>query len=138
MMVMSPNVSDKLMHFSGFFGLATLLCWVIPTRTSVVRKFAWVAAISLCYAAFDELSQGFVRGRTTDIRDFAADAAGTFSAIAVYAAVRSLFPRLSKFPPDSEEIGNDPVAHRPSDKPYDTDQDQLRHRDRGEAKAKSA
>jgi len=84
----SPRISDKLLHFSAFFGLAMLLCWVIPTRSSPWRKFIAVAAVAVVYGAFDEITQSFVRGRTTDIRDFAADALGAFSAISLYAGGR--------------------------------------------------
>ena len=89
------RVSDKTMHFSSFFGLAMLLCWVIQTRTTAVRKFLTVLVISLCYAAIDEITQGFVRGRQTDIMDFAADSLGVVTAIVFYALMRFLLPRLS-------------------------------------------
>lgn len=86
----APRMWDKAQHFGAFFGLAMLLCWVIPTRRSPWRKFLTVAAIAMLYAAFDELTQGFVRGRSTDIRDFAADTLGTWSAIGIYAFCRWL------------------------------------------------
>lgn len=86
-----PRVSDKWLHFSGFFGLTILLCWVISTRKSAVKKFLFIAALTLAYGAFDEISQGFVRGRVPDIRDFAADALGIFSAIALYATARVVY-----------------------------------------------
>jgi VanZ family protein len=104
MPAITPKVSDKLLHFCGFFGLAFLLCWVIPTRDKPVRKFVFVALVALSYAAFDEISQGFVRGRVADIRDFAADAAGIFSAIAFYATARKLFPQYSSSPSDEDAM----------------------------------
>lgn len=85
---MMPRISDKILHFSAFFGLATLLCYVVPVRRSAWRKFGLVALIALTYGAFDELTQSFVRGRSTDLNDYFADVLGVFSAIAIYATVR--------------------------------------------------
>ena len=89
------RITDKELHFSAFFGLAILLCWVIQTRTTAAKKFGKVLAIGLSYAAIDEITQGFVRGRQTDIADFAADSCGILSAIALYALMRFFLPRLS-------------------------------------------
>ena len=85
---LATNVWDKAIHFTAYFGLATLLCYVIPVRQSAWRKFGIVALIALAYGAFDELTQSFVKGRSTDIQDFLADALGVFSAIAIYATLR--------------------------------------------------
>lgn len=85
---MAPRVWDKALHFTAFFGLATLLCYVVPVRRSAWRKFGIVALIALAYAAFDEITQSFVKGRSTDVNDFFADALGIFSAIALYATLR--------------------------------------------------
>jgi len=90
-----PRISDKVMHFSGFFILTILLCWVVPTRRKAIRKFAIVACVALAYGIFDEFSQGFVRGRTPDVRDFAADSIGVFVAISLYALMRSMLPKWS-------------------------------------------
>ncbi|WP_231615762.1 VanZ family protein [Novipirellula artificiosorum] len=87
-----PAISDKLMHFSAFAGLGLLLCY-ITTSDRLVRRFSMIAAIGLCYAAADEWSQGFVKGRTTDVMDFLADAAGLFAAIAVYLICRAIYYR---------------------------------------------
>lgn len=84
----APNVWDKALHFSAFFGLATLLCYVVPVRRSAWRKFGTVALIALAYGAFDELTQSLVRGRFTDMNDFFADVLGVSSAIAIYATLR--------------------------------------------------
>ena len=97
-----PRVSDKAMHFSGFFILTILLCWVVPTRRKAIRKFAIVACVALAYGIFDEFSQGFVRGRTPDVRDFAADSTGVFVAISLYALTRSMLPKWSDQTPLKE------------------------------------
>jgi VanZ family protein len=91
----SPKLSDKELHFGAFFGLTILLCWVIQTRTTAAKKFAKVLVIAISYAAIDEITQGFVSGRTPDLYDFAADSCGVLSAIAFYALMRILLPRLT-------------------------------------------
>ncbi len=86
--------SDKTQHFLAFFGLATLLCWAIPTRGRPLRKIAIVLAIAIPYAAFDEWSQRFVPRRQVDIEDFYTNALGILAAIACYATVRWLYLKL--------------------------------------------
>jgi VanZ family protein len=95
----APRMWDKAQHFGAFFGLALLLCWVIPTRHSAWQKFLTVAVIAMLYGAFDELTQGFVRGRSTDIRDFIADSLGIWTAISVYALCRWLNLDPARFIP---------------------------------------
>ena len=90
-----PRITDKELHFSGYFALTILLCWVLQTRTTAAKKFGKVLAITLSYAALDEITQGFVRGRQTDIMDFAADSCGILSAIALYALMRFLMPKIA-------------------------------------------
>ena len=90
---MPARVTDKTLHSVAFFGLTILLCWVVQTRDHVWRKFAWVAMIAISYAAFDEITQSFVRGRTTDVKDFVADTLGILAAISVYATLRRLLPQ---------------------------------------------
>ena len=82
-----PSVNDKVMHFTAFFGLAMLLCYC-PTSTRVWRRFPIIVAMCLVYACVDELTQSLVRGRHSDVMDFLADAAGTLTAVILYATVR--------------------------------------------------
>src|SRR6056297_4189238 len=70
-----PRMNDKVLRFLAFFGLAMLLCYCTRSRY-LWRRFVSIAAICLGYALFDEWTQSFVQGRTTDIFDFAADASG--------------------------------------------------------------
>ncbi|MGV3482977.1 MAG: VanZ family protein [Planctomycetaceae bacterium] len=108
---MSPVVTDKLLHFTAFFGLSILLCWVIQTRRHVWQKFAWVAVIAISYAGFDEITQSFVRGRTTDVKDFAADCLGIFTAIALYAALRWALPQWTSATPAGNESVEDEATY---------------------------
>ncbi|MEM9369478.1 MAG: VanZ family protein [Planctomycetota bacterium] len=82
------SVSDKIEHFSAFFGLTLLLCYVSTSR-GVWRRLAVIAGIVIVYAAIDEWTQRFVR-RTPDLLDFAADLFGMLTAMTVYLVARWL------------------------------------------------
>lgn len=88
----APDVGDKSKHFTAFFGLGVLLCYVTNSRHLVLR-FAIIAAIGITYAAVDELTQNLVRGRVADVWDFVADVAGLLSAIALYSFARLFVER---------------------------------------------
>ncbi|TWU51652.1 VanZ like family protein [Rubripirellula reticaptiva] len=85
----SPKVNDKIKHFSAFFGLALLMCYT-TNSDRLLKRFAMIAAVGMAYAAFDEITQGLVPGRTTDVMDFAADTAGILTAIGCYAVARMI------------------------------------------------
>ncbi|SMP55846.1 VanZ like family protein [Neorhodopirellula lusitana] len=89
-----PRINDKILHFSAFFGLAMLLCYCTNSRR-LLKRFGIIAAVCLTYGMLDEWTQSFVRGRSTDIYDFAADATGTLLAISLYATVRVIWGRRS-------------------------------------------
>lgn len=83
----SPRVNDKAKHFSAFFLLGGLLCYV-TTSTRVRSRFLAIAVVGMAYAAIDEMTQALVPGRYADVMDFVADTAGLLSAIALYLLVR--------------------------------------------------
>ncbi|TWT50328.1 VanZ like family protein [Rubripirellula amarantea] len=83
----SPDVNDKVKHFSAFFGLATLLCYV-TTSPKLWKRFSIIAVVCMSYAAIDEITQGLVPGRVPDFRDFCADTLGILTAISLYATAR--------------------------------------------------
>lgn len=89
-----PRVNDKIMHFTAFFILATLLCYCTSSN-QVWRRAGWIVFICLVYAVIDELTQALVRGRSPDVMDFAADAAGTLLAVSLYFAIRQSWRRYS-------------------------------------------
>lgn len=90
-----PRINDKVMHFTAFYVLATILCYC-TTSEKLVRRFGTIVAVCLLYGLLDEWTQSFVRGRTTDLYDFAADACGTISAVAIYMSGRYLWKRRQK------------------------------------------
>jgi len=93
---MGIRVSDKIQHFTAFFGLATLLYWVVPARRNVIRKVAIVLVVAIGYAAFDEWTQRFSPRRTVDIRDFLTNVSGIMTATLVYVISRAIWLRLRR------------------------------------------
>ena len=83
----SPKIHDKSKHFLAFFGLATMLCYVTNSRNTV-KRFGLIAIACLTYAAVDEVTQGWIPGRTPDFQDFIADAIGVSLAIGTYTCLK--------------------------------------------------
>uniref|UniRef100_A0A7C2K0X2 VanZ-like domain-containing protein n=1 Tax=Schlesneria paludicola TaxID=360056 RepID=A0A7C2K0X2_9PLAN len=67
--------NDKLLHFAGYAGLGFLVATGLLLRTTRRGQFVWASLAILLWAWVDELTQPFV-GRTADIYDWLADAAG--------------------------------------------------------------
>jgi VanZ family protein len=85
------HVSDLLLHFAAYAGLAVLVIraiasgrWTQLTAGSFLK--AWV--VSAGYGITDELHQYLVPGRYASVADWIADALGAASALAMVAAVR--------------------------------------------------
>jgi len=78
------GVADKPAHALAYVGLAGLIARALggglPPRITAVR-FVIGFAISVIYAASDELHQWFVPGRSADLADVAADAIGAAVAL---------------------------------------------------------
>ena len=77
-----PSNTDKPLHWLAYLGLAVLvvraLAGGLPRRISLAVAAAAVA-ITITYGATDELHQLFVPGRTADVYDLMADAAGALA-----------------------------------------------------------
>lgn len=80
-----PNV-DKLAHFGAYAVLGALLAFA-AFRTGV--PVAAAVLIGVLYGASDEIHQMFVPGRSPDVLDWAADAAGVITACYLYTRWRS-------------------------------------------------
>ena len=80
---LGPKVSDKAKHFTAFFLLGTLLCYV-TNSTDWMKRFISIGVLGMLYAGIDEYTQRFVPGRYPDFYDFVADSLGLWSAIAAY------------------------------------------------------
>jgi VanZ family protein len=80
-----PNV-DKLAHFGAYAVLGALLAFAAHrTRTPLVVAIL----LGVLYGASDEIHQMYVPGRSPDVLDWAADAAGVITACYLYTRWRS-------------------------------------------------
>lgn len=97
---MNHGVNDKVKHFSAFFLLGGLLCYV-TNSPHWFKRFAIIGLVGMTYAALDEITQNFIPGRYPDVLDFAADTAGLWTAIALYVAAKYVYLLFNK--PSSEQ-----------------------------------
>jgi VanZ family protein len=82
-------VVRKLGHM-GVFGILALLSWrALAGTTAWRRPLAWAFALTVLYAATDELHQGFVAGRHLSAVDVGIDATGALIALAATGLIRS-------------------------------------------------
>lgn len=96
------NVNDKVKHFSAFFLLGGLLCYVTNSQRWLLR-FSLIGLVGMVYAAIDEITQSFIPGRYPDVLDFAADSAGLWTAILVYVAAKGIHASFRRMP-QSESV----------------------------------
>jgi hypothetical protein len=85
---------DKVVHFSGYFGLAFLLAWVLigPAKPHP-RTLAIILFVAVFYAAMDEVTQDWVETRTSDVLDWLADSAGATAGLVAYLVLNRHFRR---------------------------------------------
>ena len=80
-------VQDKTIHFIAFFGVGVALFWAMRLAKPARRELgATVLGILLVYAAIDEWTQPLA-GRSCELADWYADAAGAAAAVVVCSAV---------------------------------------------------
>ena len=89
------EVNDKVKHFSAFFLLGGLLCYV-TNSPRWLKRFVIIGVVGMTYAAIDEITQNFIPGRYPDVFDFVADAAGLWTAIAIYVAAKYVHLAFNK------------------------------------------
>jgi len=79
-----PRISDKWLHGIGYFVVfSTLAATLAGHRVPRLRRIIWVLAVTVAYAAFDEITQPLV-GRDASLADWTADVTG--GALAALAA----------------------------------------------------
>lgn len=85
---------DKVVHFLAYAGLGAGMVAVLPSvwRKSVLGLLLAIAAACL-YGVIDEVIQGFVPGRTADVLDWCADAAGATVGAAIVWSLAGLTRR---------------------------------------------
>jgi VanZ family protein len=77
-----PAFTRVIAHFTEYALLAALWVWALAPSLGR-RALVAAAAISILYAASDELHQSFVRGRDSSPFDLAIDALGVAVAVAL-------------------------------------------------------
>jgi len=91
-LIREAEVSDKGIHFLAYLTLTFLLWFAINPNKKVnwrPRVFLsktragawWILLVVVLYGVLDEVLQGFVQGRSCDIRDFYVDLIGTLLAL---------------------------------------------------------
>ena len=79
----------KLGHLGVFGILALLLLHALAGTTAWRRPWAWAFALTVLYAASDELHQEFVAGRHLSALDVGIDATGALIALVATGIIRS-------------------------------------------------
>ena len=91
------KINDKIEHFLAFGGLGFLLHLSLRVQDKfiVLKKFPWLFTILIvaCYAAFDELHQLFIPGRSCDINDWIADMIGVTIGVVLMALIIFVFDK---------------------------------------------
>lgn len=77
---------DKVAHFGAYAVLGALLAFAAHRSRA---PLAVAVVLGLLYGASDEVHQMFVPGRSPDVLDWAADAAGVLTACFLYTRWRS-------------------------------------------------
>lgn len=92
--VQGTHVSDKLLHFLAYAGLAflTALSFADLTTRSVLRWLI-IGVLLALYAALDEFTQIYV-GRSAEWADWVADVAGIVAGLVMCAVARALIALL--------------------------------------------
>jgi VanZ family protein len=86
-LVREAGVSDKSLHFFAYLILVFLLWFAVGGNKKVSwrRGSVWlVLFIIIIYGIVDEWLQGYVPGRSCDVRDFFADVAGTLTGLILF------------------------------------------------------
>ena len=77
-------LSDKGLHFIGFFVLASCFGWtLLAYRHPRGRRIALVVSVMALYAAFDEITQPMFN-RYGDVGDWFADMTGMIAAVIIW------------------------------------------------------
>jgi len=91
------KINDKIEHFLAFGGLGFLLhlSLRIQNKFLILKKIPWLFTIIIvaCYAAFDELHQLFIPGRSCDIKDWIADMIGVSIGVVLMALTIFIFDK---------------------------------------------
>jgi VanZ family protein len=97
------ELSDKLVHFAAYAGLAWLLAMAWQTSVGQLNRrhlrWAWLAI--MLYAVLDEVTQPPF-GRDASVWDLLADALGSATGLFVFTLTRHWFDRTELVEPSEE------------------------------------
>ena len=97
--VPSFDVSDKIKHFSAFFGLSVLLSLTLlyQSKVQLFKNYFLAGALSISslYGLLDEVHQSFVPGRNSEFLDWVADSLGAAAGVLI---VYYLLKKFKYFP----------------------------------------
>lgn len=90
---------DKAQHFIAYMGLGLLACRASTLRPLLSRIWTNTQAfgIAVLYGAADEVHQMYVPGRSADVDDWIADAAGALFAVIIVIAVRKILAKGGEY-----------------------------------------
>ena len=89
-----PAVNDKLLHLGAFLGLGVLLAAAAAVRRRPTwRLYGGLFLLALAYGALDEITQRLVPGRTAEVNDWFADAAGVALGLLLHRVGLALWQR---------------------------------------------
>jgi VanZ family protein len=92
------RVQDKLAHFLAYGVLAGVLYLAMWASSSAWKRTSFfVLAVTLLYGAMDEVTQPLV-GRSCELYDWLADAAGAIVVVGIFASIRYLVERAGRGP----------------------------------------
>jgi VanZ family protein len=88
----SGGHTDKVYHFSAFFGLTILLCGCMANfRRPGPAMYVAIVGMVAAYGVFDELTQMLVPNRTADPLDWLADMSGAILGVLIFSLLQRLF-----------------------------------------------
>ncbi|MFN0020317.1 MAG: VanZ family protein [Pirellulaceae bacterium] len=88
----SGGHTDKVYHFSAFFGLSILLCGGMASlRRPGLAMYGAIVGLVAAYGVFDELTQMLVPNRTADLLDWLADISGAILGVLTFSLLQRLF-----------------------------------------------
>lgn len=90
--VHAQGYTDKVYHFTAFFGLAMLLCGTASCfRRLGPAHYVTIVGLVGAYGIFDELTQMLVPNRTADPLDWLADVSGAILGVLSFSLLQKLF-----------------------------------------------
>jgi VanZ family protein len=94
------GLSDKGAHIVAYAALGAALIRALASgqaRSMTVRRVLIAAVLATAYGMTDELHQGIVPGRTPELLDLVADAAGGLAGAILFAGIAKALARLQVF-----------------------------------------